>query len=708
MTRLTSRAGLLAAALLPLALSGAPSAASAAPLALRSPSEPFPIRAPFHREIGELILEGIPALDAQMGLWAARYANEREATFLDWLPDGSMLVSTRFADAAEVHRVAEPLGAREQLTYTPEPLAAAAARPTPAASGFAFLEDTGGNESAQVLYYPLVQQPGNPQLEAATGAVGAELGRGLDGVSLDGTPGDVRLISDGKSMHGGLVWSKDGRELAFYGNERDESVYDIYVADVSAGTRPRLLVAGQKGLWRPLDWSRDGRELLVEQTLSEAESHLYLADTTTGALTPLDAGERKPGSIRQARFAPDGRDIYLISDVGGEFGVLRRLDPATHATEDLSVAVPWDIEDFDASADGRYIAYVVDEDGRSRLTVLDTAYKLRQSPSGFPDGVIRGLAFDRTGRRLAFSAESAASPRDVYVYDVERNAVVRWTHSEAGPPRASSQASAAFAPAQLIHFPTWDRASGGRRMLSAFLYRPRTPGPHPVLIEIHDGPQEESRPVFDPLVQLAVNELGYVVIAPNVRGSSGHGKAFLALDDGPLREDAVRDVGSLLVWIDLQPDLDRERVAVLGTGYGGYLALASLAEYNDRLRGGIDVCGISDFVRFLDHTAAWRRGLQRAEYGDERDPEIHDFLSRISPIAKAKWIRRPLLVVQGLEDPRVPASESTDLVATLRARGNDVWYLAARDEGHGFRKKPSLEMYYEVAGMFLQRLAAQE
>ncbi|MGH8258797.1 MAG: alpha/beta hydrolase family protein, partial [Steroidobacteraceae bacterium] len=173
-----------------------------------------------------------------------------------------------------------------------------------------------------------------------------------------------------------------------------------------------------------------------------------------------------------------------------------------------------------------------------------------------------------------------------------------------------------------------------------------------------------------------------------------------------LREDAVRDIGSLLVWIDLQPDLDRQRVAILGSGYGGYLALASLADYNDRLLGGIDVGGISDFPRFLEHIAVWRRDAQRAEYGDEREPQMQDFLGRISPVARAKWIRRPLLVVQGLDDPRVPPSQSTDLVANLRSRGNDVWYLAALNEGHGFRKRPNRDAYYQVAAMFLQQLTA--
>lgn len=699
MTRSAPRAGPLTAALAVFTALG-PVCPGTAPA--REPAQaamgyvaaaPLAVRAPFHRELGNLILEGVPPLDERLAARLERYADAREATFLDWLPDGSMLVGTRFGNVEEVHRVAAPLGMREQITYADEPISLAAAQPSagssPAAGaeGFAFLEDSGGDENAQIYYFPLSEPHG---------------GR------LDGHVDGARLLTDGRSRHGSLLWSKDGKQLAFSGNERSEADDDIYIVDVSAGTRPHLLVAGRDGVWRPLDWSADGRQLLVEHSVTATESHLYLADATTGALTPLDSPDKKI-RIRAARFAPDGRSVYLISDAGGEHDTLRRLDLATHTWQDVAAAAPWEIDDFDVSADGRYIAYVVNEDGRSRLTVLDTLLKLRRLPAGIPDGVISAVRFDRTGRRLALTAESAASPRDVYVYEVDHNLLVRWTRSEPGPVCAGTASGCpAFVQAELIHFPTWDRTNDGRRTLSAYLYRPHGPGPHPVLIDIHGGPQDEARPGFDPFVQFLVNELGYVVVAPNVRGSSGYGRTFLGLDDGRLREDAVRDIGSLLVWIGLQPALDRERVAVLGTGYGGYLALASLADYHDRLRGGIDVCGVTNFVAFLEHTAAWRRAAQRAEYGDERDPRMHDFLSRISPLSKAKWIRRPLLVVQGLNDPRVPASQSTDLVASLRARGEDVWYVAARDEGHGFRKKSNRDAYYEVAAMFLQRLAAAE
>ncbi len=579
-----------------------------------------------------------------------------------------MLVSTRFADTAQIHRVAAPLGAREQLTYYSDAVTAAAA-PQTGGAGFAFLMDHGGDENAQVYYYDFASR-------------------------------SARLLTSGDARHGDLVWSRDGKHLAFYGNERNAASYDIYVDDIdTAGSRPHLVVAGQQGTWVPLDWSSDAKTLLVEQTLSPDDSRLYLADVATGAITPVDTGTAKAG-IRSARFAPDGRGLYLVTDAAGEFAELRYLDLVTHQPRDLTTAIPWDITSFDVSADGRYIAYVVNEDGLSRLTVLDTRYKLELSPPGLPQGVITTLKFDRASRRLALTAESPQSPRDVYVFDVELNRVVRWTHSEPGP-----MSESVFVPAELIHFPTWDREGVHRRVLSAYLYHPRAPGPYPVLIDIHGGPASQSRPTFDPFVQLAVNELGYAVLMPNVRGSSGYGKSFLRLADGKLRGDAVRDIGSLLVWIDLQHDLDSKRVAVMGKSYGGYLALAALADYNDRLRGAIDFAGITDFASYIEETAPYRRDRLRARYVDERVLDTREFLDHLSPIDRTRWIRRPLLVVQGLNDPQVPSTQSEQLVAMLHSRGDDAWYLAVKDEGHDFLRKSDRDEYYRVAATFLQSLA---
>src|SRR5436190_921589 len=396
--------------------------------------------APAHRELGNLVFESVPLPDAALMARLERYQQSRQATFLDWLADGGLLVATRFGDSEQLHRVAAP----------------------------------------------------------------------------------------------------------------------------------QLLVGGHQDTWYPLDWSADDGQLLVWKYVSISESYLYLADVATGTLTALEDSPRKVG-IRMAKFAPDGRSVYVLTDEDGEFVQLKLKDPVTHQSRSVTPAAGWDVEDFDVSGDGRYLAYVVDDDGRSRLTVLDTQAKLELAPVGLPEGRIGNLRFDRSGRRLALSAESALAPRDVYVYDLEHGKLERWTRSEPGPLDPSTLTTP-----ELIHYPTWDRTGVGRhaRMLSAYLYRPRTAAPCPVVIDIHGGPESQYRPGWDPFVQFLVNELGYAVVAPNVRGSSGYGKSFLALDNGVLREDAVRDIGSLPVWIGVQPQLDRERVAVMGGSYGGYLALA--------------------------------------------------------------------------------------------------------------------------------------
>ncbi|HTD10878.1 MAG TPA: prolyl oligopeptidase family serine peptidase [Steroidobacteraceae bacterium] len=620
--------------------------------------------APTHLERGNLVFEGIPPPDTALNARLDAYLQSREATFLDWLPDGSMLIATRFGDTTQVHRVERALGAREQLTFYRDPISWV--RAAGSGGAFAFLKDQAGDENTQVYS------------QAANGS--------------------VRQITSGNFIHGSPVWAHDGKRVAFYGNERDGVSYDVYVADVTTGAAPQLIVGGRQDTWYPLGWSPDDAKLLVWRYASREESYLYIADVASGTLTPVDPSGRKIG-IRNARLAPDGHGVYFVSDDGGEFNALNFTDLATHTPHRVSVEGHWDVEDFDVSADGRYIAYSVNEDGISRLTVLDTQRKMDLAPAGLPQGRLTNLRFDAAGRKLGMSAESAQSPRDAYAYDLEAGKLERWTRSETGPAAAAN----VVAP-ELIRYPTWDRSGGHPRMLSAYVYRPAT-APAAVLIYIHGGPEDQYRPGWDPFVQFLIRELGYAVVAPNVRGSSGYGKGFLALDKGMLREDAVRDIGSLLVWIGVQPAFDREHVAVMGASYGGYMTLASLVSYGERLSGGVDAMGISNFVTFLRNTAPYRRDLRRAEYGDERDPAMRAFLDRISPLGNASRIKKPVLVVQGLNDARVPASESEQLVWRVRASGGEVWYLLAKDEGHGFRNKANRDVYLQTAAAFLMKLA---
>lgn len=622
------------------------------------------------KERGNLILDNVPEVDSPLTARLEDYMNARGASFVDWLPDGSLLISTRFGDSDQLHRVAGPLADREQLTFYREPITVARSPQTAVAPGFAFLRDQGGNENAQMFWY-----------DSATRA--------------------VRRVTDGKGLNGGMVWAHDGRHVAFHGTGRDGASYDLYIAEPANNlSQPRLVFNGFQKSWSVQGWSPDDSKLLIVNRVSANEGHLYVMDVATAQLTPVSEG-KSVASISQAAFSADGRSVYLISNRDSEFEQLRRVDLLTGEVEILTAHIPWDIDSFDRSEDGRWLTWVANVDGTSRLTVLNLASRAEVIPP-LPDGRIGRTGFDRTGKKLALTFESAQSPRDVFVLEVERNTLTRYTKSEVG-----ALDPLQFAPAELVRFPTFDRDRGRQRQIPAFLYRPtagtQNAGPRPVIIDIHGGPESQAVPTFSPFTQFLVREMGFVVIQPNVRGSSGYGKTFLDLDNGEDREDAVKDIGALLVWIGAHRDLDAKRVFVYGGSYGGYMSLATMVNYSDRLRGGIDVVGISNFVTFLESTSAYRRDLRRVEYGDERLPRMRAYLQRISPMTSAARISKPLLVVQGLNDPRVPASESQQMVAKIRARGGEVWYLAAKDEGHGFRKKQNRDFYQKTVVTFLER-----
>ena len=617
------------------------------------------------QEIGNLVLDGVPAHSPRVVATLDKWLAGRSASFRDFLPDGSMLVSTRFGDAEQIHRVERPLATREQITFEAEPISLALANPTAAPAQFLYARDRGGDENAQLYLHDLQTRT-------------------------------TRLLTNGKSRHGGALWSRDGRYLAFQSNARNGINQDVYVLEVATAAPPRLVVSSQGQTWQPLDWSPDGTRLLLLDYRSVTDADLYVADIAKGSTTRLPLPKSGIGS---ARFSADGRGIWFSADLGEEFLQLRYLDLAETKPRTLTADLPWDIDNFEVDPNGRYIAYVANVDGYSRLELRDLGNNTTRRPSGLPEGLISNLRFDTRGTRLGLSIESATSPRDAWSYDIDKDIALRWTRSESGavdPERWQA--------AELVRYPTWDRVGKQSRQIPAFVYTPRVAGPHPVVIDIHGGPEGQSRPGYSPYIQYLVNELGYAVIQPNVRGSTGYGRTYTQLDNGRLREDSVRDIGALLVWIAAQPQFDAKRVVVMGGSYGGYMVLASLVHYGDRLRGGIDVVGISNFVTFLNNTSGYRRDLRRAEYGDERDPAMRAFLQRISPLNRADTIRKPLLVVQGLNDPRVPASESAQLVARVRGSGGEVWYLAAKDEGHGFRKKANRDFYLKTAATFLEKL----
>jgi dipeptidyl aminopeptidase/acylaminoacyl peptidase len=360
--------------------------------------------------------------------------------------------------------------------------------------------------------------------------------------------------------------------------------------------------------------------------------------------------------------------------------------------------IDWDIENFVLSDDGTRAAFEVNEDAISRLYLMHPGTREYRRVEQIPTGLISGLSFSPDGRRLAMNINTAQTPSDVFTLELDDDpltatGLTRWTYSEVGGLNTEE-----FVVPELIHYPTFDK-----REIPAFVFRPSAEGPHPVIVYIHGGPEGQFTPGFSSRTQLWISQLGAAVIAPNVRGSTGYGKEYVMLDNGFNREDSVKDIGALLDWIETQPDLDENRVMVYGGSYGGYMVLASLMHHSDRLRGAVDIVGISNFVTFLEKTQDYRRDLRRVEYGDERDPKMRAHQEKISPNNNAQRITAPLFVAQGQNDPRVPITESQQIVESVREAGYDVWYMMAKNEGHGFRKKENSDLYQQIVVMFFQK-----
>lgn len=610
---------------------------------------------------GNLSYEGIPdrAPDAAETLDA--YLSARQATPLGFTPKGQILIVTRFGETDQLHLVDRPLGERRQISFQREPITQAAFSPDLSRSALLYQRDAAGGGNTQIYY------------QRAADAAG-------------------RRLTDGKSMNGGAIWSNSGREIAFFTTARDGMSYDIDIVDPESGTLPHLAVTGDGAAWYPLDWSPDDRKLLIQKQVSSQEDYLYIVDLSTGQRREVDSSPTKV-AISGAKFSRDGTGVYILSDRESDNARVRYLNIFTGDKIDISARSPWDVESFALSNDGHYLTYVTNEGGLGKLDLVDLRTHQDLTPPRLPFmGVIGPPSFDRDGKRLVFALSAANQPRDAYVLDIEANRVEAWTASEVGPLDRTK-----FVVPHLSQFPTFDRADGKSRQIPMYVYEPAGPGPHPVLVVLHAEPDSEFRPSFDPWIEYVVNELGYAVVAPNVRGSSGYGKSFFALDKGRLREDAVKDVGALLVWLGLDTRFDAKHIVVSG----GYLALAALVNYGERLRGAVDFAGITDFVGYMSTTAPYLQSQERADFGDERDVDTRAYLRRISPLTGADRISRPLLQVHGKNDRRVPMSQSDELANRLRSRGGTVWFLKAADEGHAFGKQQNLDAYYQTFAEFL-------
>ncbi|MDW8313219.1 MAG: alpha/beta fold hydrolase, partial [Burkholderiales bacterium] len=620
-----------------------------------------------------LRVDGAPLVPQQLAQEIAPYGEYSPTRFVAWHPlEQSMLILRRAAGVPQLFLLREPLGTPLQLTRGKDGVRSAVFDPKRGAY-LIIARDQGGDEATQLFRLDLKTLEEKPLM------VGPEqYTLGPWNASQD------RVIVIARSL------DRNGR--------RETPPAELYVLDpldpesrVPIGTLPAAH-------WRLVRWlDREGR-LIVSEPLSMTRSRLWVLDPLSGRRTELaeaDGVEPRDGDPWLYRKRYDGDVARLV-----------RIDLRTGEREWVTRSVEHEVDSWAVSRDGKRIAVLYNVEGRSLLQLLDRDLNPIAIPA-LPPGLVTSLSWHRNGRDLAVTIESADSPGEVYSIDVETKQLVRWTRH----PRVPG-AKRPFVEAEPIQWTSFDGT-----VITGFIHRPAAVPAinaasvrgkrRPVVIDVHGGPASQARPGFRGLINYWINEQGWAVIYPNVRGSSGFGRRFLDADNGPRREDALKDLGALLDWIAMQPDLDSTRVAVIGGSYGGYMALASAVRYGHRLAAVFSHSGISHFVTYLETTESHYRELRRAEYGDERDPVMRRFLDGISPLTHADAIRVPLMIAHGKNDPRVPVSEAEQIVRRVRANGTPVWYLLAEDEGHGFVKKANVDYQFALLTLFLERQFAQ-
>lgn len=614
-------------------------------------------------EGSNLVLDGIPAIPEDIVARLTQYESTRWASMRSLSDDASqILVTTRLGDTGQVYLVDHAGGARQQITFRREPSKSPEFLPGSSRS-FLFAGDIGGDEQNQIFRF-------------------------------DMDTGITTQLTQSGTRNGGWIWSPSGDRIAYSSTRRNGKDFDIWTSDPADPESATLLAEGD-GYFGPDAWSPDGSTIVVSEYVSRADSRLHVIDVASGAMKRLVGGTRRDTAFYgTALFGADADTLFITSDRGGEFIHLHKVTRKGRkwVWKDLTPDLSWDISELSVSKDGSRIAFTVNEGGYGTLYLGDAATASFARQEQLPKGIVYGVRFARSAPVLGFSMAGSTRTGDAWTMDLASGEATQWTLSEMGGLDPST-----FIEPTLVEFESFDG-----RTIPAFYYRPEGEGPFPVQINIHGGPEGQARPYFSAKTQYLLKDSKVAVLVPNVRGSSGYGRSYLALDNGYLREDSVKDIGALLDWLAAQPELDAERVAVAGGSYGGYMVLASLVHYGDRLKAGIDVVGISNFVTFLENTKEYRRDVRRAEYGDERDKKMRAHLEAISPLNHVDKIQSALLVGQGANDPRVPKSEADQIVAKVRESGGEVWYFLAMDEGHGFSKKPNRDAWTRTSIYFLE------
>ena len=617
--------------------------------------------------------EGIPPIPAALAAQMAPYTEFKPTMAVSWHPTKrELVVARRAGNVTQLHRVAKPGDEPRQITEFAEPVRNGAYL-AKAPDTLVFARDIGGNEQQQL--YRL-----DPAAKAPV------------------------LLTDANRKHepAGITHARDyilveSTDVDKTG-KRENPTLDLALIDPLDPAKARKVVTLPGTGWGNFSFSFDDKRLAMLEFISINESYVWVMDVATGerkrVLPPAGPKPAQPIFSAGLNFARDGNGLFLATDRDGEFRKLAYLDLASGKLDYFGDSSNWDVEEIALSPDGRTLAVITNEGGVGVLRLYDAQTRRALPQPSLPLGGASRLVWHEDSRDLAVTVDSAQSPGDVYAIDVRDNRVTRWTES-----KVPDLDDAQFRSAERIEWKSFDGLAIG-----GFITRPpaKFTGKRPVIVMIHGGPEGQARPGFMGRWNYFVDVLGVALIQPNVRGSTGYGKTFVTLDNGMKRENSVKDIGALFDWIRAQPDLDADRVLVEGGSYGGYMVLGVSTLFPDRIAGAIDIVGIANFVSFLENTESYRRDLRRVEYGDERNPAMRAFLTRISPVNNAQKIKAPLLVVQGKNDPRVPYTEAEQIVAAARKNGVPVGYLLADNEGHGFARKANVDFLFYAMIAFVE------
>ena len=611
-----------------------------------------------------LITENIAEIPKELSNEVKKYSESRSASLGDIHPlTNEIIINTRFGSTPQLHRVSKSMGARTQITFFDEPVSATSYEPLKG-DYLVYSKDIGGNEFGQLFK--------------------------LDLKTLQST-----LLTDGgKSQNGGITWRKDGKGFYYASTKRNGGDRDIYYMDPNNPKSEKLILQVKGGGWGIQDISPDNKKLVLGEYISINESYIWLLDIETGKLTEVTDRNSKGISQSEATFSNLSNEIWLVTDKDNEFQRLAAMNLNTKKTTYYTSDIPWNVESFNLSEDKKSIVFITNEGGLNKMYLMNTGTKAYKEIKNLPIGLISGARFTKDNQTIFFNQSTAQSASDVYQLNIKTAKIERWTESELGEMQPSDMSVPKF-----IEWKSFDHLK-----ISGFYYpaSPKFKGKRPVIIMIHGGPEGQSMASFLDSNNFYTSEMGVSLVYPNVRGSSGFGKTYLEKDNGFLREDSVKDIGALLDWIAKQPELDKDKIMIMGRSYGGYMTLATAFHYADRIKCSVDIVGISNFNTFLKNTEEYRRDLRRAEYGDERDSKMAAFFDKTAPLNNTDKIKKPMFIIQGTNDPRVPVTEAMQMRDKLKAQGNTVWYLEAKDEGHAFKKKANIDYVRLAIIRFMQ------